>query len=160
MTTLSLWVLSEILLHVEGGRSTGAPPCHLVGEPHATTQQGAEPRLLPAPCPFPLRSDAICTLTLLLWVHLLAQNVSHTNVAWTCQVNCCRNSFAVSLPQSPHCCALAHGAWKQSYQSKPFSYKLQVLKIHVIIVLSGSKCAYDAEREQIGLHLKQALPFS
>lgn len=52
------------------------------------------------------------------------------------------------------------GTWKHSDQSKPFSYKLHVLKIHVIIVLSGSKCAYEAEREQIGLRLQQALLFS
>lgn len=71
-----------------------------------------------------------------------------------------QEQFCCLTAAEPCCCALACGFWKQNYQNKPFSYKLQVLKIHVIIVLSGSKCAYDAEREQIGLHLKQALPFS
>lgn len=160
VAAFSLWMLSEILLHVEGGGSVRATPCHLMGKPHVTMQRGVEPCLLPALYSFPLRSNAICALTLLLWVCLLPQNVPRIDVAWTCQGNRCRNSFAVSLLQSPHHCALGHGTWKQSYQNKPFSYKLQVLKIHVIIVLSGSKCAYDAEREQIGLCLKQALPFS
>ena len=92
----------------------------------------------------------------MLWVCLLPKNVLRTNVARMCNNagEPHRNSFAVLLLQNPCHCALAHGTWKQSYQNKPFSYKLQVLKIHVIIVLSGSKCAYDAEREQIGLRLK------
>lgn len=157
---LFLLVLSKILLHVKGGEGIGAPPYHLTGKPHVTTQQGVEPCLLPALCPFLLIGNAIHALMLLLWACHLPQSMPHTDVAWMCQVNHHRNNCAVSLPQNPHCCALAHGTWKQSYQNKPFSCKLQVLKIRVIIVLSGSQCAYDAEREQIGLCLKKALPFS
>lgn len=62
----SLWVLSEILLHVEGGESLGATPHHPMGKPHATRQRGVELCLLPAPCPFPLRNNAVYALTLLL----------------------------------------------------------------------------------------------
>lgn len=101
------------------------------------------------PVPLPTRSKAIPFLA--LWVCLLPK-IPCTAVA--------RPRWANRHGKGSAAWASARGVWRQSYQNAAFGYKLQVLKIHVIIVLSGSKCAYDAERGQIGLCLKQALPFS
>lgn len=139
-------------------RWSNSMPSH--GE--ATCHHAARSRALSSACPVLLPPEEQCNLCSYIAALSVSAPPKHAP-HWCCMDvpgNRCRNSFAVSLLQSPHHCALGHGTWKQSYQNKPFSYKLQVLKIHVIIVLSGSKCAYDAEREQIGLRLKQALPFS
>lgn len=120
-----------------------APPRLLLGRPPGTTQQGAEPCPLPALCPFPRGAKQSLILH--------SGSVFSQEFLVPGRHGCGKGSAA---------CASARGAGKQSYQNEAFSYKLQVLKIHVIIVLSGSKCAYDAERGQIGLGLKQALPFS